>query len=746
MYNAATATLNSSTVSGNNADDDGGGLYVGSAYGVLNLNNSTVSGNYAASYGGGLLISGGYGYEASFYAAIANLSNSTVYGNTAYSGGGGLFNEGGAATINNSTIAGNSADSATSGGGLLTGSFPSSPYDSTTTIESAIVANNNANGLPDDIGGSVAVDARFSLVGVVTGLLNNLLNNLPLGTDPQFDPDGLKRNGGFVETIALQSTSPAIDAGSNPDNLTFDQRGSSFDRVVNSQADMGAFEFQNGANTSPITVELRLFEDRGEGREEVTSSGEIFTSNFEVEVLVADGRGTPAGVVTAAYDLTYDSALVDNGDDFASITDTANPLLTSNFPLFRDGTLDNGAGTITDLGAGAVDGEQGSAIGVGTPPETLSTLTFNEDTGRTASNFTFDLTIDPGQTGFADGVFADPSAINFTQDVTLNNAPEFNPITSPNIAENAVANDVVLSGGNISATDDGLGDPLTFEITTVPTDVNGNPLFQFLDTDGNFVATSPTLDLEGVFENEFPIAVTPEGEAVLDFEDTTSYNLGITASDGFKSSAEATFTVNVTDAAPTIGVDKTAITFGTPLSQFRDGASDSDLVRPAFPDIFKSIVITNTISGATETNDVLTINNFTINAPNVSIISGAVPEEGDIILNPGESHTVEFQYAPTAAGESFDLADGFVINSDAGNNPAFEVNLVGQSTFNSDVDYSGNESLGAVDLNDLAVLETLPFGSSVGDAGYDPTADINGDGTINRGELVPLNAELFQSL
>ena len=758
IYNSGTATLNRSTVSGNTASNDGGGLYVGSADGVLNLNNSTVSGNYAASFGGGLLISGGYGYEGIFYAARANISNSTVYGNTASSGGGGLYNYGGAATITNSTIAGNSADSATSGGGLLTGSFPSSsPYDSTTTLESAIVADNNADGSLDDIGGSVAVDATSSLVGVVSGSLGNTLNNLPLGTDPQFDPDGLKRNGGFVETIALQSGSPAIDAGSNPNNLTFDQRGLNFSRNLDgdedetAQTDIGAVEFQNGLNTSPITVELRLFEDRGDGREDVTSSGEIFTSNFELEVLVADNqRGTTAGVVTAAYDLEFAADIVQNGDDFASITDTANPLLTSDFPLFREGTLtlDNGTGTITDLGAGAVNGEQGSAIGDGSLAN-LSTLSFSENPTRTASNFNFNLTLDSGQTGFADGVFADPNAINFTQDVTINDAPgEITlDIANINIAETAQAGDILVAGENITSVNDGIGGDVTFTINS-PLDTDGNPLFQFLDTDGNFVSSSPTVDSEGTSESAFPIVVTPEGETVLDAETETSYQIGLTASDDFKSSAEATFNVNVENVEPSIGVSDTTITFGTPLSQFRDGASDSNLVRPAFPDIFKSLEITNTTPGAAEDPEALTINSFTINAPNVTIISGAVPGGGDLILNPGESHTVQFQYAPTAADESFDLADGFVINSDAGNNSAFNVNLIGESTFNSDIDYSGNVSptLGAVNLDDLAVLQNTAFPSTVGEAGYDPTADINGDGEINRGELVPLNAELFQSL
>ena len=52
----------------------------------------------------------------------------------------------------------------------------------------------------------------------------------------------LQNNGGPTETLALASTSPAIDSGDNPLNLTSDQRGFG-PRNVGSTADMGAFEF-----------------------------------------------------------------------------------------------------------------------------------------------------------------------------------------------------------------------------------------------------------------------------------------------------------------------------------------------------------------------------------------------------------------------------------------------------------------------------------------------------------------------
>ena len=58
------------------------------------------------------------------------------------------------------------------------------------------------------------------------------------------------------------------------------------------------------------------------------------------------------------------------------------------------------------------------------------------------------------------------------------------------------------------------------------------------------------------------------------------------------------------------GIDD--ITFTTPLSQFRNGADDSDLVRPNFADRFKFIEVTNT------GDELLQISSIDINAPDVS--------------------------------------------------------------------------------------------------------------------------------
>jgi hypothetical protein len=72
-----------------------------------------------------------------------------------------------------------------------------------------------------------------------------------INTNPLLGP--LQNNGGPTFTYQLLPASPAIDAG-DP-NFTpppfFDQRGLSFDRVVNGRIDKGSFELQAGTTPTP---------------------------------------------------------------------------------------------------------------------------------------------------------------------------------------------------------------------------------------------------------------------------------------------------------------------------------------------------------------------------------------------------------------------------------------------------------------------------------------------------------------
>src|SRR5262249_50888973 len=84
---------------------------------------------------------------------------------------------------------------------------------------------------------SVTVSGANNLIGVasITPPADTI------SADPQLE--ALAFNGGETETHALRITSPAINAGNDVSNVSFDQRGSGYPRVSGSQADIGAFEF-----------------------------------------------------------------------------------------------------------------------------------------------------------------------------------------------------------------------------------------------------------------------------------------------------------------------------------------------------------------------------------------------------------------------------------------------------------------------------------------------------------------------
>jgi hypothetical protein len=132
-------TLTDSRVSGNYANEDGGGI---SNYGSVTLTRSTLSGNTASQYGGG----GIWNMDSH---AVVTLAESTITGNTAGEQGGGIWMWGGAVTLVDSTITNNTAGE--QGGGIWS-SQSASPLGSVTLQGSSSVAGND----PDDCAGTPA--------------------------------------------------------------------------------------------------------------------------------------------------------------------------------------------------------------------------------------------------------------------------------------------------------------------------------------------------------------------------------------------------------------------------------------------------------------------------------------------------------------------------------------------------------------------------------------------------------------
>ena len=274
VFYRASLNVSGLTLSGGSAVDLGEALSgFGGAInnlGTLTMTRSTVSNN-SADVGGGI-----------HSLRTLQLSACTIADNTADSQGGGLNLESSTGTLENCTISGNKVNSGrfAGGGGLLNVAF--NGVTSTLTLDSCTINNNTAanagagisnflyQGTPNTtyrntiIAGNSGASNVFSNGGSITSLGYNISSdasgNLTQPTDkpntnPRLAP--LANNGGPTQTHALQTGSPAIDAGNTA--LTTDQRGfkrpSDIASVANAQggngSDIGAFELeapQSGPN------------------------------------------------------------------------------------------------------------------------------------------------------------------------------------------------------------------------------------------------------------------------------------------------------------------------------------------------------------------------------------------------------------------------------------------------------------------------------------------------------------------
>jgi hypothetical protein len=177
-------TVSNSTFTNNTATMWGGAIL---NYGTITVTGSTFAGN-SAEFGGGIIN----------YVGTTTISDSTFTNNSATGYGGGLFDND-QTTVNSSTFSGNSAGG--DGGGIEWGGGAS-------TMANSIVSGNSAPSDPD----STAFD---DLGGNQVGVAG--INLAPLGN-----------YGGPTQTIIPLPGSPAICGGlaaNIPGGLTTDQRG-----------------------------------------------------------------------------------------------------------------------------------------------------------------------------------------------------------------------------------------------------------------------------------------------------------------------------------------------------------------------------------------------------------------------------------------------------------------------------------------------------------------------------------------
>jgi Ca2+-binding RTX toxin-like protein len=337
IFNRENLSLNSSIISDNNAPGRfGAGI---SNEGNLVVNSSLITNNNAG-YRGGV---SGAGFGGGIYnrRGTAKIVNSTITENTASIGGG--IDNGATLEISNSTITSNTADlssfSETIGNGI----------SGSATITSSIVAGNGIN----DFGGSgekaVLTSGGNNLIGNgdgSTGLSDGVNGDLVGTKENPIDPKlgELQDNGGATPTQELLEESPAIDTGSNPDNLATDQRGEGFNRTVGDRTDIGAFEVQTVTNVAEIVG---------------TTGGDVIDGTEEGDrILGLDGNDTIrslGGNDTIQGDNGNDSLEGGAGDDFLDGSEGFDSLFGGDDNDTLDGgigndSLDGGAGNDQLLG------------------------------------------------------------------------------------------------------------------------------------------------------------------------------------------------------------------------------------------------------------------------------------------------------------------------------------------------------------------------------------------------------------
>ena len=332
-------TLSNNTASSTNSDAYGGGIY--NANGYVSVTGSTVSqnsvslpvGNYGTGLGGGAyntgtLIVTGCTFDGNYLDSSEGLgggiyndgalevTNTSIYMNSCNSGGAGIYNIG-TVIITNSTIAGNSSDANAAG-------IQNNAIAAHIQVKSCIIAQ---NGGPNyDVDGGFT-SGGFNLIGIIDCCSTGFTTNTDLtGTetaplDPKFGLFG--DNGGPTKTLALLSTSPAIDQGTSnglTGTLITDQRGVGYKRVINQTvpnaaggdgADIGAFE--SGAHIKAVSrkahgsvanfdVSLPLFGPKVGVECRTGGSSKIFQvlMTFPTAVTVGSISVTPDPKVTAA--------------------------------------------------------------------------------------------------------------------------------------------------------------------------------------------------------------------------------------------------------------------------------------------------------------------------------------------------------------------------------------------------------------------------------------------------------------
>ena len=266
ISSAAPLTLDNVVVSGNSAATNGGGIYNDAQLTIMNstLGTDGALGTANTAEGGGALFDtgmhsttieqsaidgntavGGGGIAARSLVEMS-IVNTTINGNSASDVGGGITTNG-SVTLQNDTIADNTAANDSTSGGAGLNAFGSGTYMFVNTLLQGNVAGSAKTASSCGCSGSSCKSGVFVSQG------HNLADDSTCAlssagdmADTLANLQPLAANGGPTETRALLGNTPAVDAGDNAKCPNTDQRGSmrpADGNLKNTEVcDIGAFE------------------------------------------------------------------------------------------------------------------------------------------------------------------------------------------------------------------------------------------------------------------------------------------------------------------------------------------------------------------------------------------------------------------------------------------------------------------------------------------------------------------------
>ncbi|MDM8565042.1 choice-of-anchor Q domain-containing protein [Candidatus Halobeggiatoa sp. HSG11] len=324
FYNDGILTFNNCEFSNNTFNGNSGIVY---SYSTLTINNSNFFGNTGKSlYSMGninvtfnnITVANNNGFFYAIYSDnVININNSTIFNNTNIWEG---IRDTDTLNIKNSTISGNDKGIINSG---------------TLHLSNTIIAN------------STTTDCENT--GTISTNTNNLIEDNTCSPTVSGDPmlGALADNGGTTQTMALQTGSPAINAGDNATCEATDQRGET--RPKNDTCDIGAYEYELLAPTSLNATTASETQINLSWTDNITNETgfKIERDGILIQTTAADvtsySDSGPSCETTYSYSVKATDGTVDSIAATASATTSACPVTV----LYQLTVSKTGNGTIT---------------------------------------------------------------------------------------------------------------------------------------------------------------------------------------------------------------------------------------------------------------------------------------------------------------------------------------------------------------------------------------------------------------